>query len=86
MGKISKLLFSDVIINSETSKKIAYTGVLTALAIVCNMFSISLLDVQFSITIFASVLCGVFLGGGLGFVVCFLADLLDIKLVISFAF
>ena len=77
MRKNINIIFSQVIKESNAAKRIAYTAVLTALVVICNMWlEIKLMDIQFSLTIFASVLCGVFLGGGLGFAVCFLGDLL----------
>ena len=71
-----RLVFSDFLMQASTSVKIAYIAVITALSVVFNMylrFSITP-DLQFSCSIFASVLCGILLGGVMGFPVCVLSD------------
>ena len=70
-------IFSPLLQGKSHSKKVAYVGLFTAFLIVCNgFFSFPIGDVQFSITIFASLLAGVILGPTAGFLSCFVADLL----------
>ena len=72
----SRLTYSPLLQNQTHSRKIAYLGVLTAFSVIANaLFEFKLLDTQFSLTIAVSVLIGVLVGGGYGFVVCFLGDL-----------
>ena len=61
---------------SKTAK-IAYAAVLTALCTVVNIFDIKISD-EFQISLVASVgfIAGYTLGGGYGFAVCFIGDLL----------
>ena len=64
---------------NELSKtqKITYIALLSALATVCNIFDIKISD-EFQISLVASVgfISGYLFGGGIGFAVCFLGDLL----------
>ena len=69
-----RVLFSKVILEKSTAQKIAYIGVMTALCIAVNFFEIKFADVQFSFTIFASVLTGMLIGPIFGFVATFLGD------------
>ena len=72
---LQKLLFSDVMLSKSYPKRIAYIGVMTGLCIVTGMFlEFKFLDVQFSLTIFMSVLAGVILGPLFGSVAVFLGD------------
>ena len=72
----SGFLFSPLVVSLPKSKKIAYIAVVTAITIVANtFFEIKFLGVQFSLTIFVSVLAGMILGALPGFVACFLGDL-----------
>ena len=76
-AKFFALLFSPFLSQKSHSKKVAYIGLFTAFLIVCNgFFSFPIGDVQFSITIFASMLAGVILGPTAGFLSCFTADLI----------
>lgn len=61
-----------------TTKKIALTGILTALCVIANMFSISVIPNVSFLSLVATVcfLAGVILGAPLGFVVGFLGDLI----------
>ena len=71
------LMFSPFLQGKSHSKKVAYVSLFTAFLIVCNgFFSFPIGDVQFSITIFASLLAGVVLGPIAGFLSCFVADLI----------
>ncbi len=70
------LLFSAALAKKSRAQKIAYIAVMTAFCVVSNMFfEFKFADVQFSLTIFVSALTGVLIGGGFGFVACFLGDL-----------
>ncbi len=70
------LFISPLLKNKRRAQKIAYIAVMTALLVVTNtFFEFKLADVQFSLTIFVSALTGILIGGGLGFVACFLGDL-----------
>ena len=59
------------------TQKITYVAVLAALSTVCNIFDIKVSD-EFQISLVATVgfIAGYMLGGGLGFAVCFIGDLL----------
>ncbi len=70
------LLFSAVLAKKSRAQKIAYIAVMTAFCVVSNMFfEFKFADVQFSLTIFVSAMTGILIGGGFGFVACFLGDL-----------
>ena len=69
------LFFSGAVAGKRQSHKIAYVAVICALCVVANTFEIKFIDVQFSLTICVSALAGIVLGGALGFVACFLGDL-----------
>ena len=72
-----RILFSDFMLSRGKAQRIAAVGVMTALCIVANMFlEIKLYDVQFSLTIFVSVLTGMFIGPLFGFAAVFLGDFL----------
>lgn len=75
-GKIVRILLSETLAGQPVSRKIAYTGVVAALCIVVNLFEFKFADVQFSFTIFASVLAGILIGPALGFVAVFVGDLI----------
>ncbi len=73
---LKKLLFSEFLLGSSKTQKIAYIAVMTALNIVCNMFfEFKLADTQFSLTIFFSAITGMIIGPLFGFTACFLGDL-----------
>ena len=61
----------------KKTRKITYVAVLAALATVSNIFDIKVSD-EFQISLVATVgfIAGYILGGGLGFAVCFMGDLL----------
>jgi ECF transporter S component (folate family) len=72
----SHFLFSPLVLSLPKAKKIAYIAVVTAITIVANtFFELKFLGVQFSLTIFVSVLAGIILGALPAFVACFLGDL-----------
>lgn len=73
-GKLSRLLLSETLCGASAAKKIAYCGVVAALLIVVNLFEFKFADVQFSFTVFASVLAGILIGPALGFVAVFVGD------------
>ena len=76
-NKLLRVVFSPFITSASTARKIAYIAVMTALSVACNMFfEIKLGDVQFSFTFAVSALIGLLIGGGVGFVACFIGDLL----------
>lgn len=75
-----RVLFSPCILEKSPAQKIAYIGVVAALCIVVNTFEIKFFTVQYSLTLFMSILAGiligplpgaaaVFLGDGIGYVV-----------------
>ncbi len=69
-------IFSNALAKKTRTQKIAYIAVMTAFCVVTNMFfEFKLADVQFSLTICVSALTGILIGGGFGFVACFLGDL-----------
>ena len=73
---MKKWLFSDTLLKLSPAKRIAYIAVMTAFAVVANMFfEIKFMEVQFSFTIAVSALTGVILGPLAGFAACFLGDL-----------
>ncbi len=70
-----KVFFSDAIYSMGLSYKIAYIAVVTAFSFVVNLFvRIPLGDTQISLKIFISIISGILLGGGSGFVVCMTSD------------
>lgn len=70
-----KLCFSPILIKKPASHKISYVAVFTALLTVCNaLLEIKFLDVQFSVTLFLSVMAGIILGAGSGFIACMVGD------------
>lgn len=71
-----RLLFSTTMLEKSYAKRIAYIAVFTALLIVANMFvEFKFSDVQFSVTIYLSVMTGMFIGPLFGFAAVFLGDL-----------
>ena len=73
---VKGLFFSDLMRNSSVTEKLAYLGVTVALSVVCNMLlEFKVLDVQFSLTIFVSMLLGILLGSVYGFASCVVGDL-----------
>ncbi len=76
-----RCLFSDTVLGLPLSKKITYIALLTAFTVIANtFFEMKFFSVQFSVTIFVSVLAGIFLGSAFGFTACFLGDLIGFLL------
>ncbi len=76
-----KILFSDTVLRLPLSKKITYIALMTAFTVIANtFFELKFFSVQFSVTIFVSVLAGIFLGSAFGFTACFLGDLIGFLL------
>lgn len=72
---MKNLLPSQFLQNLSTSKKIAFIALFTALSTVCNMLlEVRILDVQYSLTITVSFVCGIFLGPVFGFTSGVLGD------------
>ena len=69
-----RLLFSQVLADQSAAKRIAYMGVVAALCIATNMFEIKFATVQFSLTVFSSVIAGMIIGPLFGFAAVFLGD------------
>ena len=69
-----RLLLSRIICGKSAAQQIAYIGVITALCIVANFMTVKLATVEFSLTIFFSVLAGMLIGPPLGFCAAFLGD------------
>lgn len=75
-NKLKKLLLSEVLIDAKLTQRIAYIAVMSALAVVCNMFEIKVsADMQFSLTIFISAMTGIIIGPLFGFTAAFIGDL-----------
>ena len=74
-GKLwERVLFSDLLVDKSKGVRVAYIGVLAALCIAVNMFEIKFATVQFSFTLFASVLSGILIGPVFGFAAVFWGD------------
>lgn len=71
-----RVLFSEVILEKSRAQKIAWIAVTVALCILANFAEFKFADIQFSLTIFASVLAGILIGPVLGFVASMLGDFL----------
>ncbi len=72
-----KFIFSPMLSQKSTTKKIAYIAVITAVLTVCNtLLEIKFSDVQFSFTLLLSMVAGILLGGGSGFCACIIGDAL----------
>lgn len=70
-----RILFSEVLLTKSKATQIAYIGVMAALCIVANMFlEFKTFDVQFSVTVFFSILTGILIGPVFGFCAVFLGD------------
>lgn len=75
MQKISSVCFSAALKDKTAGKKAAYVAVMAALSVVSNMFlEIRVFDVQYSLTIFVSVITGIVLGPIAGFAASFIGD------------
>ena len=63
--------------NLTKTQKISYASVLTALCVLANLFDVKVSDaLQLSFVATTGFLAGYLLGGGYGFAVCFLGDLI----------
>ena len=69
-----RLLFSDLLLGGSRAKTVAWIGVMTALCIVTNIFELKFATIQFSFTVFTSILAGIVLGPLPGFCAVFLGD------------
>lgn len=69
-----RTLFSAVMLEKTRSQKIAYAGVVAALCIVSNVFEFKFATVQFSLTVFTSILAGILIGPLLGACAVFVGD------------
>ena len=69
-----RALLSPVMLEKSKAGKLAYVGITTALCIAVNLFEFKFADIQFSLTVFASILAGILIGPFLGFVAVFLGD------------
>lgn len=69
-----RLLFSRTLAGKSKAKWIAYVGVVAALCIVTNCFELKFASVQFSFTVFSSILAGILIGPIFGFAAVFLGD------------
>lgn len=74
-SRCKRVWFSEMLLGKNTSHKIAYIAVLTAVIVAANTFEIKFAETQFSFTMAVSVLSGLLLGPLFGFVACFLGDL-----------
>ena len=71
-----KIFYSPLLDGKNHSRKIAYLGLMTACSVISNsLFEFKMMDTQFSLTIAVSLLIGAVIGGGYGFIACFLGDL-----------
>lgn len=69
-----RTLFSAILIEKSRAQKLAYAGVAAALCIVSNIFEFKFATVQFSFTVFTSILAGILIGPLLGFAAVFVGD------------
>ena len=74
--KLKRLLFSEILVDSTPTQKVAYISIMTALCVIANMFfEFKFADTQFSLTIFFSAFTGFIIGPLFGAVAAFLGDL-----------
>lgn len=77
MSVIRNFLVSPFIRNLNAARRVTYIAVMTALSVICNLLlEWKFVSVQFSLTIAVSVVTGVLVGGGTGFVIAFIGDLI----------
>ena len=69
-----KLVYTASLAEKSVAKKIAFIGVIAALCIATNCFEIKFATVQFSLTVFSSVLAGILIGPFFGAAAVFLGD------------
>ena len=74
---LKRIFYSPLLDGKTHSRKLAYLGVMTAFSVISNsLFEFKMMDTQFSLTIAVSLLIGALIGGGYGFIACFLGDLI----------
>ncbi|MGN0823328.1 MAG: ECF transporter S component [Candidatus Gallimonas sp.] len=69
-----RVLFSERMLGETRSRRIALIGVTAALCVAANFLEIKFFDVQFSFTIYVSILTGILIGPLFGFAASFLGD------------
>lgn len=70
-----RLLFSKTMLDARPTQRVVYIAVMAALCMIANcFFSFSFYDVQFSLTIFGSMITGAILGPIFGFAAAFIGD------------
>ena len=73
---LKAIFYSPLLDGKNHSRTIAYLGLMTAFSVISNsLFEFKMMDTQFSLTIAVSLLIGALIGGGYGFIACFLGDL-----------
>ncbi len=77
MGKkLKRLLFSDILVDSTPTQRVAYIGIMAALCIVENtFFEFPIGPAQFSLSIFISIFTGYIIGPIFGATAAFTGDL-----------
>lgn len=71
-----RVFFSEVILEKSRAQQIAWIAVMTALCVLANFAEFKFADIQFSLTMFASILAGIVIGPAFGFVAAMLGDFL----------
>ena len=71
-----RVLFPRLLIGRSLAQKLAYIGVVTALCIVVNTFEVKFFTVQYSLTLFMSVMAGILIGPVFGAAAVFTGDAL----------
>ncbi len=71
-----RLLFSDAMLGRSYARRLAWISVMTALCILSNLLEFKFADIQFSLTLSASVLAGIIVGPVLGCAAAMLGDFL----------
>ena len=69
-----RVLFPGLLLEKSLAQQLAYVGVVTALCIVVNTFEIKFFTVQFSLTLFMSVIAGILIGPVFGGIAVLLGD------------
>ncbi len=71
-----RVFFSEVLLQKSPAQKIAWIAVMAALCVIANFSEFKFADIQFSLTIFASVLAGIIVGPLPGALSAMLGDFL----------
>jgi hypothetical protein len=72
-----KIIRSPLLEKQSCARKLATLGIATAFSVIANtLCEFKLMDTQYSLTIAVSAFIGILLGGGFGFIVSFLGDLI----------